>query len=706
MQSTVILDYPWWWAGLCIIGGLFFGWLAYRHTSFSSGGRQWGWPTWAMAALRGLLIAILLFFLLGPVLKLVDKNLEKPIAALLVDNSQSVVAGKDSAAEARRITEIVNNLANGLSEKFNVKMVLFGDKASGGAKPDFSQSSTNLAAGFDEVFNQFYNQNLGAVIAISDGISNSGADPLSASARLSAPIYAVALGDTTPKRDAFIRDAKTNAISYLGNSFPVLVQFGARGYLGGNAQLSISRKGKSLAVQNIALQADNFASEATFFIKADAPGIQKYTITLSPQSGEATLKNNAFDIYVEVLDARKKVLIIGSVPHPDIGAIKGIIERSELYEVTVGTISELAAANALTAEKLKSFGLVILHGLPAQTAGSAQLMAALDAQPISQFYFLSTSANFNQLSGINGGLSLRPSGGRVSDVGSYVNSSFAPFNLPDGINDLLPFLPPITAPFGDYSVADRSGIALLQTVGAVKSPMPLLMFGRKINGTKVGFFTGEGIFRWLPVAASKGKSSIVEELIAKSVQYLSLQADNRLFRLKPSKNLYSDEERITFDAEVYNQNYEADTGAEISLQLTSSTGKKFDYKLQPSGRRYSIDIGTLPAGEYAYAAVALARGKRYTASGAFSVQTIELEYIQTVADHALLRSISNASGGQLLLPGEAELIIEQLNASQQFAPTSYLETAYRALIELKWLFFLVLSIAAAEWFMSRWFGSY
>ena len=60
-----------------------------------------------------------------------------------------------------------------------------------------------------------------ANVIASDGIYNSGSNPLYANYPFNAPLYTICLGDTIAKKDLELTSVSYNEIAYLGNSFPI-----------------------------------------------------------------------------------------------------------------------------------------------------------------------------------------------------------------------------------------------------------------------------------------------------------------------------------------------------------------------------------------------------------------------------------------------------------------------------------------------------
>jgi hypothetical protein len=83
----------------------------------------------------------------------------------------------------------------------------------------------------------------------------------------------------------------------------------------------------------------------------------RLSLALQVLNNEVNVQNNTLDVFVEVLDARQKVLILAAAPHPDIGAIKQSLEDNENYEITLRMAGDPVAS-------INEYNLVILHQLP------------------------------------------------------------------------------------------------------------------------------------------------------------------------------------------------------------------------------------------------------------------------------------------------------------------------------------------------------
>jgi len=99
-------------------------------------------------------------------------------------------------------------------------------------------------------------------------------------------------------------------------------------------------------------------------------------------------------------------------------------------------------------------------------------------------------------------------------------------------------------------------------------------------------------------------------------------------------------------------------------------------------------------------------GKELTYNGQFSVQPIQLESYATTANHGMLRMLSEKHGGAIVYPDQLAGIANLISAKETVKPTIYQTSKTRSVINLKWIFFVLLFLLTIEWFLRRYFGSY
>ncbi|HKK40369.1 MAG TPA: hypothetical protein VJ949_13195, partial [Cryomorphaceae bacterium] len=203
-MGNLTLEYPTWALLLCPVAGLLFaGLLYFRNRSIAEVSKG---ALWTLSILRFLLVTIVAFLLLGPLVRYFDISIEPPVVAIVTDNSSSLLLGEDSAQTAQRVRDIYAQLRNDFSADYEVATYTFGAELSEGGEIDFSEPVTDISSVFSSLNDRYANRNLGAVVLLSDGIYNRGRNPRYVNNGLKAPVYTVAFGDTTLKRDARIAE--------------------------------------------------------------------------------------------------------------------------------------------------------------------------------------------------------------------------------------------------------------------------------------------------------------------------------------------------------------------------------------------------------------------------------------------------------------------------------------------------------------------
>ena len=91
MNWNLSIAYPWWFVVLCLAIGAGYAALLYYKNKSSAVFAEKPVLAKVLPVLRFILATLLAFFLLGPILKYAGFITEKPIIALVVDNSSSLV---------------------------------------------------------------------------------------------------------------------------------------------------------------------------------------------------------------------------------------------------------------------------------------------------------------------------------------------------------------------------------------------------------------------------------------------------------------------------------------------------------------------------------------------------------------------------------------------------------------------------------------
>ena len=112
-------------------------------------------------------------------------------------------------------------------------------------------------------------------------------------------------------------------------------------------------------------------------------------------------------------------------------------------------------------------------------------------------------------------------------------------------------------------------------------------------------------------------------------------------------------------------------------------------------------MGNLPPGNYSFIGNALLGKEKLSSIGGFYVTPILTEYRQTTADHRLLNAMAKQSGGKMFMPQNLLKIADEVSKNDNIKTISYEDRRYVELINVKWLFALILALLSTEWFLRK-----
>lgn len=694
---SIVTQAPAWLVMFCLLAGIVYAGALYFRDRFN---RTYGTPlATALGVLRFACVTLISLFLLKPLIKTIDRTVEKPIVVIAQDNSQSLVVGDDSSYYNNEYKKQLAEFAASFGEDYDVRTFTFGEKVQDGIDSlHFDEQLTDYSDFLEEIYTRFSGRNLGAVVMASDGLYNKGSNPIHSYKKLNVPVYTIALGDTTIHKDALIANVAANRLAYLGNRFPIEIIVEGRKAAGETVTLTVSRKGNTLHSQSIPFSGERSFEKIALTLDAGEVGLQRYTVSISRLQDEITYANNSKDVFIDVLDSRQKVLVLAHAPHPDLQAIRAAISENESYQVDVQLAKEFNG-------NLQDYSIVIWHQLPAMGGIGSSLITTSLEKKIPGLFVWGSSTDFNAFNALNLGVSLNNYRSNTTDIQGSMQESFSTFNWETSFPTVVRMLPPLQVPFGDLAFSPGIQTAIVQQVGTIKTNKPLIAFN-EIRESKFGFILGEGIWRWRSTCFQQSEShDSFNELVTKSVQYLAAKDDKSLFRVN-AKNDFNENEDVVFDAELYNASYEAVAGREISMKIKNDEGKEFNYLFSANGDMYRLNAGRLPVGNYTYEAKASSEGTILNERGEFSISPLQLEIINTIADHRLLNQFARENNGVMVSASDMNKLTDEIRSKKEIVSVSYENKQLDELINLRWLCALILILLSTEWLLRKRAGTY
>ena len=676
-----------WFVGLCLLAGFVYAFILYsKKTNWSKN------TNLLLSILRGVLVSLVAFLLLGPMLNQIKFFDEKPVIVLAVDNSASLPATYDSTdfmALKNQISTMAEELeASGL----DVRVKGLADYSDDFQSVAFDQQATNLQSLLKGIERDYEQQNLVGVVLASDGIHNYGRSPQFMN--LSMPVYAIGLGDTIPAMDLSIRSINYNKVVYEGNRFPLVVEVFNNGYVGQEVNVQVLKGGSVVKSESFSLLGDQQVNSVEFILDADKVGVENFQVQVVPLAGESSTVNNSRNAFLEVVDSKQRILIAGKAPHPDIKALTAVIDKNE------GTETLLYLDGITDTAPEGPFDLVILHELPGFNTLPDWLNSWIDK---TNTLFISGTNNLDQINQRNPVIDYS-NYGQSDRVSANLNPNFELFEVDESLLSRMETYPPITVPYGQFSFKNAVEVMLYQRLGSVETDRPLISIFNS-DDKKSAVFSGSGFWKWkLQEFALNDDQKLFEELFGKLIQYLATKDDKRNFQVGTTTSRYYDNESVEFISDVYNELFEKVYDYSIDLTITDESGARQDFDYVNSASR-NFQVSGLAPGIYSYNASATVNGQRETSQGTFSVDRLALEDINLTANHQLLKNIANNSGGAYVEVSELD-DITNLIAELNPRPIARSDEKLQLILNNPWLLILLLTLISGEWFIRKYNGSY
>jgi len=248
-------------------------------------------------------------------------------------------------------------------------------------------------------------------------------------------------------------------------------------------------------------------------------------------------------------------------------------------------------------------------------------------------------------------------------------------------------------------------VLFYQKIGSVATKQPLVMFNEQ-GKNKTCIIAGEGIWKWRMTDYQQNQNhDIFEALLSKCVQYLAVSDDNSFFRVSGNSSFYENED-VEFNAEVYNKSYELINTPDVNFTIFDKENKKYPFVFSKTSNAYHLNAGLFPVGDYRYQAQVKVGDTIYTKAGGFNVLALNVEALNTTADHKTLNAIAKKHDGKMYYPTQLDNLTKAIESREDIKSVSYTQKRLNEVVNLFWVFLIIIVLLSAEWMLRKWSGNY
>lgn len=575
-----------------------------------------------------------------------------------------------------------------------------------------------------------------AVLVVSDGLSNSGVDPLAAASGLATPVYAVSVGRGEPSestRDVAVTGVFAPSQAFVNSEISVLGQFNMTGIAGRTVSVSFSADGRQVESREIRAARGEEIAEARFTYKGERTGTVKLEVRADPLADEIVAVNNTAATYVDVKEGALRILYVEGDFRWEAKFIRLALETITDAEVRLviprpGDSRELAQA-------LSDPWDVLIIGSASAVLFPAESLPAV---------FESVSKNGKGLVFLGGPRALGLGG-----WGSTVLAPLCPFELPAGeiFDPCLWVAEPQTGVIhseilrlsdGDdfSSWKDFSPLLALNTVGKPREGAVVLLVGKpkkrdettgalskcplrddspllavqEYGKGRTAAFVAEGTWQWvtgagIPDEAARERAAAAHSRFWKNLVGWVARREPRgelTLDMETSAHSLALGDSLELRARVMDEKGEPTGPFDIVAEIEHAGGSE-KRRFSADERQYRLEWKPPAAGEYRVIVTAERDGAPVArAETAFMVTAVDVEYATLVSKPSVLAALALATSGRYAAADDASYVFSDIMSNA--TSTRYTALKRRELWSTPWYLAAVLALLAAEWAIRKFVG--
>jgi uncharacterized membrane protein len=698
-------------------------------------------PRATLTVLRFVAFALLLFFLLRPVVPLGPPPGGSGVVAVLVDVSRSMGLAEDGVTRLSRARAIVRDqLVPKLSGSFTVEVLSAGDRVQ---RADVAAMTavarhTDLPGAIAAARDRYRDRNLAAIVLVSDGGNLVPLEHAAPAPDHTAPVITVGVGDTQIRHDREVRSVTAGPSAMDASLVDITATIVGHGETS-QSQVRLLQGNRVLEVRDVTLPADGAPVQLAFPVQPDRDAPTVFRVEISGDERELTAENNKVDVLVPPPGRPRRILFVEGAPgfeHTflrrawqldpslEIDAVvrKGRDDQGQdTYYVQAASARTAALSTGFPAsrEALYAYDAVVLANanLDALSRDALEQLADFVGERGGGLLVLGARALSPQglaqstlervlpvdLTDRRGGLArvALPAGDRFKVTVTEEGLRHPVTRL--GVADAetrqrwlaLPALGGV-APLG----APRPGASVLAaTQGSTGSTVPLVAVQRFGRGRAM-IFGGEGSWRWKMLMPSADRT--YEAFWRQAARWLASEAPEPVSVASPVHAGVGSAAPI--DVSVRNSSFEAVPDAQVHISVRDPGGTTRDVPstaAEAATGRHAASFVPEEPGLYRMS-VEAKRGDTVIGSAVQSVLAggTDPEFVDPRLNETVLRTLAEASGGRYLDASHAGRVSEALRERRTPARPGDV----RDLWHNAWSFLLIVALLSTEWALRRRWG--
>lgn len=666
-----------------------------------------------LIVLRFIALILLISIFFEPILSLQKKVEIQPAHLIFIDNSKSI----SSVGRKDTLNQIITDLFNikDLLKENDIRIFSFGSEVNqlkdfNNEQINFDEKTTNISKIFrlNEILKDENKKlNPASITILTDGIITDGANPTYQAEKLGLPVFIFAVGDSTRKKDVFIKNVLFNENIFLNIPTTISTTINNFGFANSLVNVSLLEENKILESQIISLNSSG-VNTINFNYLPKEKGERKLQIKVDQLEDESNKSNNIYPFFINVSEDKTRILLISGSPNPDLTFIKNTLETDENYLVNSFTQIEperFLEQNFKT--KLDSADILFLINFPNKFTSDElfnQIKNKILTRKTPFFLIINNDVDFNKIKQIENELPIKLENVSDNYIKAQPDINFSSTEKFDLINNIADGdwnkLPPILFPPNLASAKAESRVISYIKTETNKMRVPLIV-QRNIASSRSICFIGKEFWRW-KLQTAINDLNLFDVLILNSAKWLSVLDGKRQFKVRTLKKFYSAIDEIEFVAEFYDELLNPINSGNVEINIKGEKESKTLQLTELGNGLYEGKIALNNPGDYSFTAKAILNNSiLHTAAGKFNVGDVDVEMLDLRMNYELLSELSKRTKGDLFSLTDFDSYLKKIKEiNKRTSSVKTLESQIK-LWSNEILLIVVIILFSIEWFIRK-----
>ena len=657
-------------------------------------------PKVILVSLRSVALLFILLLIFDPLIKTTSSIDQEPKTLIFIDNSKSIAEFSDTT-DISQIHKIVSDIDENFED--NSSIFLFGKRAKefdGNKieKSSFDESTTYFGSVIEKI-NNF--DHLSSVVIISDGIINQGSNPEYEVADLGIPFYTIGIGDTSSYSDVSVESIRSNPTIYTNRESEIEILIKSQNI--GNENLTVQLyDNQKMSMSKSIRVSESGVNRVTFPYLSSEAGLHEIRALVSVNKSEKNLLNNSRSTLINVLDSKKKILVIAGSPSRDLSAILNSLQSNEEYEISriieVGNNQYYNGQSEF--DEIEKSDVIFLIGFPTDQSNeelTERVFSAISNGKKGVFYTINLSTDSSVLKKYSDILPFQFDTQLSELVDVQITAGISFSRLLGNRNNIIrgwEELPPVNLPINKIMLLGQSEIIL--TDSELNRPV---LFSSNYSGNRNIVLLAINSWRWKLMAPNK-ELRLYDNLILNSAKWLGLESED-YFNVALNKNEFKLGEDIIFTANAYDYTFQPLNNQQINLKLSNDTlTQEYSFTEIENGM-YESRVQLNTPGIYNYTAEIAGDANIKPVNGTFKIDPVEIELITSKMNQNLLNNIAQNSGGEFYNIDYTDDLLRALKSNYQDKIYSDKIDKELRLSNFELILFIIVILLSFEWIIRK-----